>query len=82
MAVGMACAGTGQKDAVALLEPLLLDSVDFVRQPCAHTGGPGIATALVMNQQLWDGHGLSYAWASYGDMRACACAQTPALPPH
>uniref|UniRef100_A0A7S3VN96 26S proteasome non-ATPase regulatory subunit 1 homolog n=1 Tax=Dunaliella tertiolecta TaxID=3047 RepID=A0A7S3VN96_DUNTE len=45
MAVGMACAGTGQKDAVALLEPLLLDSVDFVRQ------GAYIATALVMVQQ-------------------------------
>ncbi|KAF5841250.1 armadillo-type protein [Dunaliella salina] len=45
MAVGMACAGTGLKDAVALLEPLLLDGVDFVRQ------GAYIATALVMVQQ-------------------------------
>lgn len=32
MAVGMACAGSGLKEAVALLEPMLLDAVDFVRQ--------------------------------------------------
>lgn len=32
MAVGLACAGSGQKDALALLEPMLLDATDFVRQ--------------------------------------------------
>lgn len=34
MAVGLACAGSGLKDAVSLLEPMLSDAVDFVRQVC------------------------------------------------
>ena len=45
MAVGMACAATGQRDAVALLEPMLSDPTDFVRQ------GALISLALVMMQQ-------------------------------
>lgn len=32
MAVGMACAGTGIKEAVSLLEPMMSDPTDFVRQ--------------------------------------------------
>ena len=31
-ALGIACAATGNKDAVALVEPMLKDSVPFVRQ--------------------------------------------------
>jgi 26S proteasome regulatory subunit N2 len=45
MAVGIACAASGAKEALALLEPLAADSVDFVRQ------GAYIATALVLLQQ-------------------------------
>jgi 26S proteasome regulatory subunit N2 len=45
MAVGLACAGSGLKEAVALLEPMLKDPTDFVRQ------GALIASALVMIQQ-------------------------------
>eukprot|EP00955_Chlamydomonas_euryale_P022887 241796-Chlamydomonas_euryale.AAC.2 len=45
MAVGLACTGTGLKDATSLLEPMLSDPVDFVRQ------GALIAMALVMLQQ-------------------------------
>lgn len=45
MAVGIAAAGTGLRDAVALLEPMLRDSVDFVQQ------GALIAMALVMMEQ-------------------------------
>ncbi len=32
MAVGVSCAGTGLTEAQQVLEPLLKDSVDFVRQ--------------------------------------------------
>ena len=45
MAVGLSCAGRGMPAAVSLLEPLLTDATDFVRQ------GALIATALVLIQQ-------------------------------
>ncbi|KAK9804632.1 hypothetical protein WJX73_001394 [Symbiochloris irregularis] len=45
MAVGLSCAGSGMQAAVSLLEPLLTDATDFVRQ------GALIATALVLVQQ-------------------------------
>lgn len=45
MAVGVSCAGTGLHEAQSVLEPLLKDSVDFVRQ------GALLALALVLMQQ-------------------------------
>ncbi|KAK9829302.1 hypothetical protein WJX72_005032 [[Myrmecia] bisecta] len=45
MAVGVCCGGTGMPEALGLLEPLLTDTVDFVRQ------GALIASALVLMQQ-------------------------------
>jgi len=45
MAVGIACSATGLKEAVSLLEPLVTDAVDFVRQ------GALIAMSLVLVQQ-------------------------------
>jgi len=45
MAVGIAASGTGSREAVALLEPMLKDSVDFVQQ------GALIAMALVLVEQ-------------------------------
>ncbi|CAI5947250.1 unnamed protein product [Closterium sp. NIES-64] len=44
MAVGIACAGTAQRSALDLLEPLTSDGVDFVRQ------GAVMATAMVLMQ--------------------------------
>lgn len=44
LAVGIACAGTGMKSALDLLEPLCKDRVDFVRQ------GAMIAMAMVLIQ--------------------------------
>jgi len=45
LAVGIACAATGMKEAIAILEPLTKDTVDYVRQ------GAFMALALVcMNQ--------------------------------
>lgn len=45
MAVGIACAGSGSRAALQLLEPLQTDAVDYVRQ------GALIATALVLVAQ-------------------------------
>lgn len=45
MALGIACAGTGLDEAVDLLEPMMKDSVDFVRQ------GALISLAMIMVQQ-------------------------------
>ncbi|KAK8579416.1 hypothetical protein V6N13_142625 [Hibiscus sabdariffa] len=44
LAVGISCAGTGLSEAISLLEPLISDAVDFVRQ------GALIAMAMVMVQ--------------------------------
>ncbi|XP_062191510.1 26S proteasome non-ATPase regulatory subunit 1 homolog A-like [Phragmites australis] len=44
LAVGISCAGTGLSEAISLLEPLMSDVVDFVRQ------GALIAMAMVMIQ--------------------------------
>lgn len=45
MAIGIACAGTASKEALALLETLYEGTVPFVRQ------GALIATAMVLMQQ-------------------------------
>jgi 26S proteasome regulatory subunit N2 len=44
MALGIACAGTGNKEALAVLEPMLQDAVNYVRQ------GVLIAMSLVCIQ--------------------------------
>ena len=44
LAIGISCAGTALKDAVDLLEPMLSDPIDHVRQ------GALIATAMVLIQ--------------------------------
>ncbi|KAM0750672.1 26S proteasome regulatory complex, non-ATPase subcomplex, Rpn2/Psmd1 subunit [Meredithblackwellia eburnea MCA 4105] len=45
LALGISCAGTGLEDAIALLEPLTKDPVDFVRQ------GACISLAMILIQQ-------------------------------
>ena len=45
LAVGIACAGSGDETALSLVQPMLSDQVDFVRQ------GALLATALVLMQQ-------------------------------
>lgn len=45
MAIGICCAGSGSKEAISLLEPMLTDPVNFVRQ------GALVASALVLIQQ-------------------------------
>lgn len=45
MALGIACAGTGLAEAIDLLEPMMKDSVDFVRQ------GALISLAMILIQQ-------------------------------
>ncbi|KNC76703.1 hypothetical protein SARC_10812, partial [Sphaeroforma arctica JP610] len=45
LALGFSCAGTGMKEAIGLLEPMINDAKDFVRQ------GALIAMAMVMVQQ-------------------------------
>jgi 26S proteasome regulatory subunit N2 len=44
LAMGLACAGTAYPDAIALLEPMLNDSVDFVRQ------GAMLSMSMVLQQ--------------------------------
>ncbi|UJR37929.1 hypothetical protein I4U23_030615 [Adineta vaga] len=44
MALGLACAGTGNREAIAVLEPMLNDAVNYVRQ------GVLIASALICIQ--------------------------------
>jgi len=44
MALGIACAGTGSKEAIALIEPMTNDPVNYVRQ------GALIASALILVQ--------------------------------
>jgi 26S proteasome regulatory subunit N2 len=44
LALGIACAGTGMKEAITLLEPLTTDTTPFVRQ------GAFIALAMVLIQ--------------------------------
>lgn len=45
MALGISCAGSGNKDALSLLEPMTNDPVNFVRQ------GALIGTSLILIQQ-------------------------------
>jgi 26S proteasome regulatory subunit N2 len=45
MAVGIACAGTAKNEAIQLLEPLLDDAVDYVRQ------GALMASSMVLMQE-------------------------------
>jgi len=45
LAVGIACAGTGMQEAITILEPLLEDLEDFVKQSAM------IAMAMVLQQQ-------------------------------
>merc|ERR1712076_227184 len=45
MALGIACAGTGLKEAIALVEPLMNDPVNYVRQYAL------VASALITIQQ-------------------------------
>ncbi|XP_051158339.1 26S proteasome non-ATPase regulatory subunit 1 isoform X2 [Leptopilina boulardi] len=45
MALGIACAGTGLKEAIVLLDPMTNDPVNFVRQ------GALIASAMILIQQ-------------------------------
>lgn len=45
LAVGISCAGTGLKSAIDLIEPMMKDRVDFVRQ------GAMIAMSMVLLQQ-------------------------------
>ncbi|KAI9310565.1 armadillo-type protein [Dichotomocladium elegans] len=45
LALGISCAGTGDLDALELLEPMIKDPVDFVRQ------GALIAQAMILIQQ-------------------------------
>ncbi|ANB15768.1 proteasome regulatory particle base subunit RPN2 [Sugiyamaella lignohabitans] len=45
MALGISCAGTGLKQAIDVLEPMMKDPVDFVRQ------GSMIALAMILIQQ-------------------------------
>lgn len=45
MALGIACAGTGSKEAIALIEPMTNDPVNYVRQ------GALVASAMILIQQ-------------------------------
>ena len=42
MALGVACAGTGNKEALSLLEPMLTDATPFVQQVYGQKSGLSI----------------------------------------
>ena len=50
LALGISCAGTGLEDAIALLEPLTKDPVDFVRQ------GACMSLAMILIEQNETSH--------------------------
>lgn len=53
MAVGLACAGSGLREAVGLLEPLLTDPTDFVRQVRGVWFACMYAFQSVLHQELY-----------------------------
>jgi hypothetical protein len=51
MALGIACAGTGNKDALALIEPMKNDPVNYVRQVDTGTGYQHIKKMVICTRK-------------------------------